>query len=61
MQSEEPGDHSFGVGPDVGVVVFEDGSEEFVLFVSDGFEHELSVGCVVEEGSALSLTGEGGH
>ena len=61
MESEETSNKCFRVSFDVVVVVFEYCPEEFVLFVSDGFEHVLAVSGVVEEGAGLALAGKRGH
>lgn len=61
MQSEEFGDEGIGVLLEVIIVIFEDGTEEFILAVADGLQHVLAVCRVVEERSALALAGERGH
>ena len=61
MEPEKSGNHSLGIGLDVAVVIFEDGSEELILFVTDCLQHVLSISCVIKERPTFALTGQGSH
>lgn len=58
VQAEEFSNESIGVIFDIRIVVFEDGSQMFVLPIMDSLEHILAISRIEEERPALTLTGE---
>ena len=61
VQAKELCDHGLRVLLQVVVVVFQNGPEELVLPILNGFEHVLAISCVVEERATFALTREGSH